>query len=113
MSDDYYYEQYPLEMMQIDRAHDFWNAMFKALADNVWKYQIRMSRMDFEIAIEGFEEAMADDADIMNAIDFINTRYNAKISYAPADKEKQIDEFWECQSSRYDALQKTILWEVK
>ena len=108
-----YYEAHPLEMMEIDRAHDFWNAMFKALADNVWKYHIRTSRQDFEIAIEAIEEAIANDADITNVIDDLKRKYNADFTYAPADAKAKIDKFWECYSSRYDWSQKTIVWEAE
>jgi hypothetical protein len=105
-----YYETHPNEMAEIDRAHDFWNAMFIALADNVWKYQIRMSRMEFEIAMESIEEAMADDAKITNAIDDLNREYNENFNYAPADAKAKIDKFWECQESRWDVQKRTIVW---
>jgi hypothetical protein len=111
-----YYETHPDKMAEIDRAHAFWNAMFKALADNVWKYQIRMTRQDFEIALEAIEEAITGDGDIMNAIDFMNfnnLNYDVYFSYAPADAKAKIEDFWKCQSSRWDALQRTIVWGVK
>jgi hypothetical protein len=88
------YEAQPEKMAEIDRAHNFWNAMLTDLLNNLIKYQFKATEEAVGVIMDNVTGIIYNDSNVEVAIDFMNERHGCRFNFSPEDADKIISKNW-------------------